>query len=88
MLSDPNSDVAVGNYGVYALVLACGQEHETANGTSVWKCTQAEILGRRAGAGVLSLMRNMRNHMTVRLMRSWKLRSPLAPRCGVRYDGL
>jgi hypothetical protein len=88
MLDDPNSDVAGGEYGAYAIVLAHGVETETADGTSIWRCTRMDVKHVRGTLGVLVLMRNMRNHMDVRIIRSWKLRSRLAPRAGFRYDGL
>ncbi|KAI9840232.1 MAG: hypothetical protein M1838_004153, partial [Thelocarpon superellum] len=88
MLDEANSHVAVGIYGAYAIVMAKGEETETDNDTVKWKCTGKCIKPSSTGAGVLSLMSNMRNHTHVRLLRSWKLKSRWAPRGGVRYDGL
>ena len=88
MLEDPNSDIAVSDYGACAIVLARGSETENADGTSTWTCTKADVKVGLRGLGVLSLMTNMRNHTDVRVLRHWKLRSILAPRGGVRYDGL
>ncbi len=88
MLTDPNSDIAVGPYGAYTVVLARGIETPMVGGTSRWKCTEADLKHGPADPGVLILMRNMHNHMEVRIIRSWKLKSPLAPKGGFRYDGL
>ncbi|KAI9887089.1 MAG: hypothetical protein M1823_001079 [Watsoniomyces obsoletus] len=88
MLTDPNSDIAVGPYGAYAVVLAHGVETLMVGGTSIWRCTKEDLKHHLADSGLLNLMRNMHNHMEVRIIRSWKLRSPLAPKGGFRYDGL
>lgn len=88
MLDDPNSDVAVGEYGAYAIVLAHGTETMTTGGTSMWSCTEADVKSEQRGGGLLNMLRNMHNRTEVRVLRSWKLKSPLAPRGGFRYDGL
>ena len=88
MLNNPNSDIAIGDYGACAIVLARGSETENMDGTSTWTCTRADVKSDPKGVGVLGLMRNMRERTHVRVLRSWKLKSKLAPRGGVRYDGL
>ncbi|KAI9823387.1 MAG: hypothetical protein M1826_007743 [Phylliscum demangeonii] len=88
MLDDPDADVTVASFGASAIVLARGVERENGDGTSTWTCTQADVKARAATAGLFSLMKNMRNRMSTRLLRSWKLKSDWAPPGGVRYDGL
>lgn len=88
MLDDPNSDIAMGDYGACAIVFARGSEIDNMDGTSTWTCNRAEVKSGRKGPGVLGLMKNMREHTDVRVLRSWKLKSKLSPRGGVRYDGL
>ncbi|KAI9789573.1 MAG: hypothetical protein M1816_005980 [Peltula sp. TS41687] len=88
MLDDPNSGIGVGDYGACAIVLARGSETENMDGTTTWTCTKAGVKSDPKGPGVLSLMKNMRERTEVRMLRSWKLKSKLAPRGGVRYDGL
>ena len=38
--------------------------------------------------GCLQLMKNVHSRGLVRVLRSWRLFSRLAPRAGLRYDGL
>ena len=38
--------------------------------------------------GIYRLMEAVRSAKPVRLLRSWRLKSPLAPKAGLRYDGL
>ena len=38
--------------------------------------------------GCLQLMKNVHSREMVRVLRSWRLYSGLAPKAGVRYDGL
>lgn len=89
ILDDPNCDITADYYGAFAIVLAKGNEQETSEpGVTRLQVTNRDIKMSKRGEGVVSLVGNMHNHKDVRILRGWKLQSPLAPTGGIRYDGM
>ncbi|KAI9802143.1 MAG: hypothetical protein M1833_002064 [Piccolia ochrophora] len=90
MLDDAESHISIGEQGAHAIVMARGveTEMETNSGTTRWRCTNNDVKLASNGRGVLALMGNMRTRTEVRVLRYWKLNSKLAPRAGLRFDGM
>ncbi|MCJ1434142.1 hypothetical protein MMC27_003508 [Xylographa pallens] len=68
--------------GAYAIFMTANEEVET-NDENVFRywASQKDL-------GCLQLMKNVHSREMVRVLRSWRLYSRLAPKAGVRYDGL
>ncbi|KAI9842686.1 MAG: hypothetical protein M1837_006971 [Sclerophora amabilis] len=93
-IDNPDGRFSYSKWGVCALVLALGEEEilkEESNDDleiSSWKCKMTEFKPGPKGEGMWALTSNMLCGEQTRLLRSWKLTSPLAPTAGLRYDGM
>lgn len=82
---DQTSDgITANQHGAYAIVMKNHEETMTAKEGLV------RYLPSSFDPGIFKLISTIRSEVrsVVRVLRSWKLKSPLAPVSGLRYDGL
>ena len=84
IIDETSHAITADNHGAYAIVLNGAQEQGL--------CPDGQFKFHAAldDPGVLKMTKTMSSDTdpVVRLLRSWKLRSKLAPKAGLRYDGL
>lgn len=84
IIDETSCGITADEHGAYAIVLK-GMEEST---TGIDGLIRYSTSG--SDPGVLKLTKTILSNVrgVVRVLRSWKLQSPLAPVAGLRYDGL
>lgn len=82
MLDDSSDGITANEDGAYAIVITDQEEIDTGREGVIGYRTSATDPGR------FRLLKNVRSHNKIRILRTWRLNSRFAPSAGVRYDGL
>ena len=82
MIDDSNDGITANEDGAYAVLMTNGEEIESGREGVVFYKASSNDPGR------FPLMKNITSRAPVRVLRTWKLKSTLAPKGGIRYDGL
>ena len=84
IIDETGEGITANEHGAYAIVMKNNEE------TWTTKEGLVRYLPSGVGAGVFKLINTITSDVrgVVRVLRSWKLQSPLAPAAGLRYDGL
>ena len=82
MLDASNDGITANEDGAFAVLMTDEEEIESGReGIVLYKASSRD-------PGRYQLMKNLSSRAPVRILRSWKLKSTLAPKAGIRYDGL
>jgi hypothetical protein len=82
MLDDSNDGIIANDDGAYAVVMTDEDEIESGREGVIFYKTPSRDPGR------FQLMKNITSRNPIRVLRTWRLKSTLAPEAGIRYDGL
>lgn len=82
MLDNSNDGITANENGAYAVLMTDEEELERGTGEVVFYNASFRDPGK------FWLLKNLTSRAPVRVLRTWKLRSTLAPTAGIRYDGL
>lgn len=84
VIDETSWGITADEHGAYAIVIKGNEESMTATDGLIRYSTSG------SDPGVTKLTKSVLGHVrgVVRILRSWKLQSPLAPVAGLRYDGL
>lgn len=84
IIDETSWGITADEHGAYAIVIKGNEESTTATDGLIRYSTSG------SDPGVIKLTRTILSNVrgVVRVLRSWKLQSPLAPVAGLRYDGL